>query len=47
MKSRNVWRGNIGRGFVGQLLYESGYITIFIDINEKVINALNKDGNIL
>jgi mannitol-1-phosphate 5-dehydrogenase len=36
--------GNIGRGFIGQLLYESGYSTTFIDINEKVINALNKDG---
>lgn len=36
--------GNIGRGFIGQLLYESGYHTTFIDVNEAVVNALNKDG---
>lgn len=33
--------GNIGRGFIGLLLYQSGYETIFIDINEQVIDALN------
>lgn len=36
--------GNIGRGFMGQLFSQSGYCTSFIDINEDVINALNKDG---
>ncbi|GHU99223.1 mannitol-1-phosphate 5-dehydrogenase [Clostridia bacterium] len=35
--------GNIGRGFIGQLFSESGYEVAFIDINEKVIDALNRD----
>lgn len=33
--------GNIGRGFIGQLLHESGYQIYFVDVNEKVINELN------
>ena len=35
--------GNIGRGFLGQLLYESGFETVFIDINKELIGKLNKD----
>jgi len=34
--------GNIGRGFIGQLFYESGYATAFIDINKEMINQLNE-----
>jgi len=34
--------GNIGRGFIGQLLFESGYGTVFIDVNDDIVNALNK-----
>jgi mannitol-1-phosphate 5-dehydrogenase len=33
--------GNVGRGFIGQLLYKSGYHTIFIDVNQTVIDAIN------
>ena len=33
--------GNIGRGFIGQLLYESDYSTTFIDVNETIISELN------
>ena len=33
--------GNIGRGFFAQLFFEAGYETVFIDINETVINELN------
>ncbi|HHW24736.1 MAG TPA: mannitol dehydrogenase [Bacillota bacterium] len=36
--------GNIGRGFIGQLFYMSGYETTFIDINMDIINWLNTDG---
>lgn len=36
--------GNIGRGFIGQVFSESGYEVTFLDINEKVIDALNRDG---
>ena len=35
--------GNIGRGFISQLFYESGYATSFIDVNMTVINKLNED----
>ena len=34
--------GNIGRGFIGQLFYEGGYETAFIDVNKELINLLNK-----
>jgi mannitol-1-phosphate 5-dehydrogenase len=36
--------GNIGRGFIGQLFAESGYDVTFIDVAEKVVEALNRDG---
>ena len=35
--------GNIGRGFIGQLLSESGYEVVFMDINKEVIDTLNKN----
>lgn len=34
--------GNIGRGFLGQLFYESGYETTFIDVIEPLVNGLNE-----
>jgi len=36
--------GNIGRGFIGQLFSESGYEVVFIDVNEKIVNAINAEG---
>jgi len=33
--------GNVGRGFLGQLLSESGYAVVFVDIDEPLISALN------
>ncbi len=35
--------GNIGRGFIGEVLYKSGYNTTFIDVNEEVVHALNTE----
>ncbi len=37
--------GNIGRGFIGQLLFESGYQTTFIDVNTELVQALNERGS--
>ncbi|KAL1957315.1 hypothetical protein VTO42DRAFT_6104 [Malbranchea cinnamomea] len=34
--------GNIGRGFVGEFLHESGYEVVFVDVMDSVIDALQK-----
>ena len=34
--------GNIGRGFIGSLLYRSNYNTTFVDVNKDVIDAINE-----
>lgn len=36
--------GNIGRGFIGKLLYQSGYETCFVDVNAEVVSLLNEKG---
>lgn len=33
--------GNIGRGFLGQLFYESGFHTLFVDVIPEVVEAIN------
>lgn len=35
--------GNIGRGFIGQVLHDSGYEVVFIDVNREVVDALNSN----
>lgn len=34
--------GNIGRGFIGQLLYQTGYAVSFVDIDERLLSLINK-----
>ena len=34
--------GNIGRGFIGNILSQNGYEVCFADINKAVIDELNK-----
>ncbi len=36
--------GNIGRGFIGQLFSESGYAVTFVDVDQELIDALNRRG---
>jgi len=34
--------GNIGRGFLGQLYWQSGWQTLFVDVADEVVAALNE-----
>ena len=43
MKAVMYGGGNIGRGFIGALLSQSGYEVTFIDVAEPVIEALCRD----
>lgn len=36
--------GKIARGFIGQLLYRSGYRTTFVGVNKKNVEAINSRG---
>ena len=44
MEALHFGAGNIGRGFIGKLLSESGYRVNFVDINEAVIRNLADKG---
>ena len=35
--------GNIGRGFIGGLLSNSGYHVVFADVNETILNGINNE----
>ncbi len=39
--------GNIGRGFLGQLFSESGYEVVFVEIDKKIVETLNKNNSYL
>ncbi|WP_078408388.1 mannitol-1-phosphate 5-dehydrogenase [Priestia abyssalis] len=34
--------GNIGRGFIGSLLYQSSFQTCFVDVNSEIVDLLNE-----
>jgi mannitol-1-phosphate 5-dehydrogenase len=37
--------GTVGRGFLGQLFFESGFTVIFVDIDERLVDELNRRGS--
>ena len=41
MKAVHFGAGNIGRGFLGQLYFETGYHTTFVDVTDELIKQLN------
>jgi len=40
-KAVHFGAGNIGRGFLGQLYSQSGWETVFVDVDPRVLDALN------
>jgi mannitol-1-phosphate 5-dehydrogenase len=41
MHALQLGAGNIGRGFLGQLLMEGGYEIVFADVSQELVRALN------
>ena len=43
LKAIHFGAGKIGRGFIGAVLNEAGYDVTFADVNQEVIDLINRD----
>jgi len=44
VKAVHFGGGNIGRGFIGLLLSQAGYRVVFVDVNSRLVEELNRRG---
>jgi mannitol-1-phosphate 5-dehydrogenase len=44
-KALQFGAGKIGRGFLGQLFFESGYEAVFVDVDAYLVDELNRRGS--
>jgi len=42
MRAIHFGAGNIGRGFIGLLLQQAGYEVIFVDVNQELVDEINR-----
>ncbi|WP_410514082.1 mannitol-1-phosphate 5-dehydrogenase [Paenibacillus sp. BR2-3] len=45
MKALHFGAGNIGKGFIGNLLSKTGYEVCFVDVNPDLIHSINKSNS--